>query len=341
MGTSGVILSVLTTVCWLGMLMMFPAFLGVDAHGDATVGVAYGFLASWVFAGFTWLWIGGLLLIAGTRDLLPGWGNLAALVLGPGCAAAAMAAFYLLSDPHLRWPAIVPVVSSVLLAGYACRLMQPSLRPLFSKPTTGLTVWILALVLAVAPWPTLVAQVRGKALQRAGNARGLAEWTFQERERNRTHNLEKLRAMPPGALIVNWYPLLDPESGVQAEALEALRHDPARQAQIEDMLGYGIHRAMTLLPDLDLQPTPTLCQAAGAFFVQTAASSHLRKRDDPVPYNAQVGFHELLPGIRWLTAHGCNCDEGIAALDASARTYLDSPARHILLADLAALRQHK
>ena len=340
MGASGVILFLLATGCWLGMLIMFPAFLGVDAHGDATVGVAIGFLAACVLAGFTWLWTGGLLLVAGTRDLLPGWGNLAALVLGPGCAAAAAAALYLLSDPHIRWPAVTPVAAPVLLAGYACGLMQPSLRPAFSKPGVGLTVWMLALVLAIAPWPMVIAQVRGKALRRAEHAKELAEWQIQERERNRAQNLEKLKAMPPGASIMDWYPLLDAESGVQAEALEALRHDPARQAQIEDMLGYGVRRAMTLLPDLALEPTPALCEAARKFFLKTATGSHLRKRDDPVPYSSQVSFHELLPGIRWLTAHGCNSDEGIAALDESARTYLDSPERQKLLADLAALRQH-
>ena len=340
MGASGVILFLLTAGCWLGMLVMFPAFLGVDAHGDATVGVGLGFLAACVFAGFTWLWIGGLLLIAGTRDLLHGWGNLAALMLGPGCAAAAAAALYLLSDPQVRWPAVIPVAAPVLLAGYVFGLMQASLRPLFSRPGTGAAVWLLALVFAVAPWPAVVAQVRGKALRRAENAKELAEWQIQERERNRVQNLEKLKAMQPGASIMDWYPLLDAESGVQAEALEALRHDPGRQAQIEDMLGYGVRRAMALLPDLALEPTPALCRAARNFFLKTATSSHLRKRDDPVPYSSQVSFHELLPGIRWLTAHGCNCDEGIAALDESARTYLDSPERQKLLADLAALRQH-
>jgi uncharacterized membrane protein len=340
MGTSGIVLLLLVTVCWLGMLMMFPAFVGVEAHGDAGVGVAYGHLAAFAFAGFTWLWIGGLLLIAATRGLLPGWGNLAALVLGPASAVAAMASLYLLSDPHTRWPAVIPVVAPVLLAGYACAVMQPSPRRVFSTPVAGLTVWMLALVLAVAPWPALLTQMRGKAIERAENARARAEWERQERERNRAQNLEKLRNMPPGASIMNWYPLLDPGSGVQAEALDALRHDPSRQAQIEDMLTWGVQRAMTLLPDLDLQPTPALCQAAGTFLTKTATSSHLRKRDDPVPYTAQVAFHELLPGIRWLVSHGCNCDEGIRALDASARTYLDSPDRQQLLADLAALRQH-
>ena len=340
MGTSGAVLFLLTTICWLGMLVTLPSFLGVDAHGDASVGVAIGYLTSCAFAGFTWLWVGGLLLVAGTRDLLPGWGNLAALVLGPASAAAAVAALYLLSDPHTRWPVVVPVVAPFLLAGYACAVMQPSLRPVFSTPTAGLTVWLLVLFLAVAPWPMLITRVRGKALQRVQEASRRAQWNVEEKARKRTQNLEKLQTMPAGASIMNWYPLLDPESGVQAEALEALRHDPARQTQIEEMLGYGIHRAMTLLPDLDLQATPALCQAAAAYLLKSATGSHLRKRDDPVPYTAQVSLHENLPGLRWLLAHGCNCDEGIAALDASARTYLDSPDRRKLLADLAALRQH-
>ena len=340
MGTSGVVLFLLATVCWLGMLVTLSSFVGVEAHGDASMGVGIGYFTSSAFAAFTWLWVGGLLLVAGSRDLLPGWGNLVAFVLGPASAAAGMAAFYLLSDPHTRWPVIVPVVAPVLLAGYAFALMQPSLRPAASTPAAALTLWLLVLVLAVAPWPMLIAQVRTKALQRAQNATNQAEWEVKEKERNRTLNLEKLQAMPPGASIDKWYPLPDADSGVQTEAIEALRHDPGRQAQIEEMLGYGIHRAMTLLPDLDLQPTPALCQAAGTYLAATAKSNHLRKRNDPVPYTAEVSFHENLAGIRWLIAHGCNCDEGIAALDASARTYLDSPDRQKLLADLAALRQH-
>ena len=64
---------------------------------------------------------------------------------------------YLLSDPHTRWPAVIPVVAPVLLAGYACAVMQPSPRRVFSTPVAGLTVWMLALVkLALPPSPVLV-----------------------------------------------------------------------------------------------------------------------------------------------------------------------------------------
>jgi hypothetical protein len=44
-------------------------------------------------------------------------------------------------------------------------------------------------------------------------------------------------------------------------------------------------------------------------------------------------------GIRWLQAHGCNCGDGIAALEASVRSHLDSRDRQAALAALAALRQ--
>jgi hypothetical protein len=340
MGTSAVVLFLLAAASWLGMLVMLPSFVGADVHGDAVVGVGIGFFTSLVFAGLTWLWVAGLLLIAGTRDLLPGWTNLAAVVLGPLSAAAVGAAYFLLSDPHTRWPVVIPVVAPVLLGGYVFALMVPSVRPALSTPGAGRTLWLMVLVVALAPWPALVTQIRGKVRERAASASAMAEWKASERERKHAENREKLKAMPAGAPLTDWYPLLDAESGVRTEAIEALRHDPGRQAQIEEMLGYGIPIAMILLPDLDLQATPALCQAAATYILKSAKGSHLRKRDDPRPYTAEVSLHESLPGIRWLMAHGCNCDEGIAALEASARTYLDSPDRQKLLADLGALRQH-
>jgi hypothetical protein len=338
MGTSAVILFLLAAASWLGMLVTLPSFVGAEVHGDAVVGVGIGFFTSLVFAGLTWLWVAGLLLIAGTRDLLPGWENLAALVLGPLSAAAVGAAYFLLSDPHTRWPVVIPVVAPVLLGGYAFALMVPW-RAL-STPGAGRTLWLMVLVVALAPWPALVTQIRDKARERAAGAIAMAEWKATERERKHAENREKLKAMPAGAPLTNWYPLLEADSGVRAEAMEALRHDPGRQAQIEEMLGYDIPIAMFLLPDLDLEATPALCQAAGTYLLKSAKGSHLRKRDDPRPYTAEVSLHESLPGIRWLTAHGCNCDEGIAALEASARTYLDSPDRQKLLGELEALGQH-
>ena len=47
------------------------------------------------------------------------------------------------------------------------------------------------------------------------------------------------------------------------------------------------------------------------------------------------------PGIRLVQAHGCNCQEGVAALEAAVRTYSDSPDRQRTLTILAELKQVK
>jgi hypothetical protein len=139
--------------------------------------------------------------------------------------------------------------------------------------------------------------------------------------------------------LTDWYPLLDVEGGVTTEAMEALRHVERRQADIEFLLSKGIARAMILLPDLDLKPTPELCAAARTFLLQSAKSSRIRPKQDSYEYRAGGVAESSLPGIRWLQAHGCDCEEGIAALEASVRSHLDSPDRKAALAALAALRE--
>jgi hypothetical protein len=92
---------------------------------------------------------------------------------------------------------------------------------------------------------------------------------------------------------------------------------------------------MQLVPELDLQPTPKLCEAAKAYLLKEAKEYRLKDRA-PYPYEAQFSIDGAVPAIRWFESHGCNCDEGIAALRAVAMTYLDSPARQKLLASLSA-----
>jgi hypothetical protein len=159
---------------------------------------------------------------------------------------------------------------------------------------------------------------------------------MQEQARNRAANLAKLQTMKD-APVVEWYSLLEEGSGVRPQALEALRRVGRRQADIEEMLRYGIIRGMVLLPELDLKATPQLCQAARTFLLKNAKESRVRPKQDPRPYDVDSGAEQALPAMRWLIANGCNCDEGIAALEVSVESHIDSPARQKALASLAAL----
>jgi hypothetical protein len=340
LGAGGVTLLVLALLCWVLQTAILCSVAGQQVHGDAVLGQGIAWLTAMVFAAFTWLWLGGLLLKAGVEDRIPASANLPAAFLYILSAAAVSASFFLLEDyRRTSWPAIPPALLPPILIFYVFALYHPSWWSFFSSPNSSRAVWGVVLVLALAPWPALYQRLVGDRAARIETAKARDEHKVREGKRNRAANLEKLKTMTPEMPLTDWYPLLDEEGGVPAEALEALRHIDRRQSDIEYLLSNGVSRAMMLLPELDLKATPELCEAARTFMLKSAKSSRVRPKQDPREYRAGGDAESSLDGIRWLQSHGCNCDEGIAALEASVRSHLDSPDRKAALASLAALRE--
>ena len=337
LGPGGVTLLVLALLCWLPQTVILSSVAGQQVHGDAVVGQGMAWLAAMVFAGFTWLWLGGLLLKAGVEDRMPASANLPATFLYILSAAAVAAAFFLLQDSNRAWFVITPALLPPVLAFYVFALYHPSWRSFFSAPSGRRAVWGVVVLLALAPLPAFYRKLVGDHASRIESAKARDEWKVREGQRNRAENLEKLKTMTPEMPLTDWYPLLDEEGGVTAEALEALRHIERRQSDIEFLLSNGVLKAMMLLPELDLKATPELCEAARTFMLKSAKSSRVRPKQDPREYQAGGDVEGSVDGIRWLQAHGCNCDEGIAALEASVRSHLDSPDRRAALAALAGL----
>jgi hypothetical protein len=265
---------------------------------------------------------------------MPSWAALPATVLFLVSGATAGACFFLIQDPKRIWPAYIAAALPPIIALYVLALYLTPVRPFFSA-----AVWSAVLILSIAPWPTLFRKMTADEARRVDHAKELEDWIVQEQARNRAEMAAKLEAMTPDAPLTNWFPLLDQKSGVRTEALEKLRRVERRQGDIEDMLTWGIHGAMMLVPELDLQATPQLCAAAKAFLLKYAKESRVRPKQDPREYDPSNGVNDYLPGIRWLMSNGCDCDEGIAALEASVATYIESPGRNKDLATLAALRQ--
>jgi hypothetical protein len=332
----GAALLVLAVVCWLLQAAILSNVAGQQVHGDAVIGQGLAWFAAMLLAGFTWLWLGGLLLKAGVEDRMPASADLPAAFLYLVSAAAVAASFFLLQDGSRTWPAIVPALLPPVLAFYVFALYHPPWRSFFFAPAGSRMVGGVVLVLALAPWPAFFRQLAGDRAARIESAKAMDEWKVREGKRNRAANLEKLKTMTPEMPLTDWYPLLDEEGGVTAEALEALRHIERRQSDTEFLLTNGVSQAMILLPALDLKATPELCEAARTFMLKSAKGSRVRPKQDPREYR---GSEESVEGIRWLQAHGCNCDEGIAALEASVRSHLDSADRRAALASLAALRE--
>jgi hypothetical protein len=341
LGAGGVALLILALICWVIQLIFLFSVIGRDVHGDAVVGQAYGWIAACLFGGLSWLWLGGLLLKAGSQGAMPGWVSLPAVILYLGSGAAGVVAFYLMQDPKRVWPMIIPVLIPPIVAFYAFALFCAPLRGFFAGLVGSATVLGVILILVIAPWPAFFRALDNSRANRAEHAKAQKEWEVQERARKRAENLPKIQAMTEANRLMDWYPLLDPENGVRDEAFEALRHTERRQSDIEDMLGWGVPMAMYLLPDLDLKGTPKLCEVAKAYLLKSAKESRIRPKQDPAKYPAGDIFEKSVPAIRWLMARGCDCDEGIAALEATVLSYLDSPDRQTALATLAELRTKK
>ena len=141
-----------------------------------------------------------------------------------------------------------------------------------------------------------------------------------------------LKSVPPDTPLTEWYAVLKPENGVRQEAIEALRKVERRQRDIEEGLSYGIPITMQLVPELDLNPTPKLCNVAQAYLKVTAEGLKLKNRE-PYPYQALAYIDQSFPGVR-LMSHGFNCGAGITAIETEIKTYLVSPDRQKLLASL-------
>jgi hypothetical protein len=217
-------------------------------------------------------------------------------------------------------------------------LYRPWLRTALAAPAGHLVVWGVVLILSAAVWPAVARHMREKSEQAVQNEQDLAASTAQEKERKHAENLAKLKAMTPDRHLVDWYGLLDPESGVRPAALAALRTVERRQGDVQEGLTYGIPAVMWLVPELDLKPTPELCEAARSYLMRVAKGLRIRNRE-PYAYSAEASIDRSFPGIRWFMAHGCTCGEGIAAIETEVRTYLDSPDRQKVLAGLAGLKQ--
>jgi hypothetical protein len=310
-GALDMVILVLTLLCWILLLVKLFAVAGKEARGDAGFALAMSWIFAMLFTALTWLFLGILLLKSSNRGA-------ATALLYVASAPAAFASTYLLLDPARGWLAVVPVLLPPLLA---LRFRSPSGQ-------VSLAAAIAILLLSVAPWP---------ALFRSMSRRPAAPRRAAVADSAREANLVKLRSMKPAAPLSEWYALLDAQSGVREEALQALRRVPRRQADIKNMLAYGSPMAMILVPDLDLKPGPELCEAARVYLRKRAAEIRIEPPHDPVPYTAAGYVAESLPGVRWFQDNGCDCTQGIHELESAVETHLDSPIRQKTLASLAEL----
>jgi hypothetical protein len=150
--------------------------------------------------------------------------------------------------------------------------------------------------------------------------------------------------LTPRAHLKAWLKFADKED-LREAALVGARKLDHRTADAIEMLGEDEYFARTLLrylPDLDLEATAPLCEAAQSVLHGQLAKIYRPRSDDPRPYQellGRLGSGEQLPALQWLAEHGCDAEAELSEAEALVRAYQDSPDRASTLATLARLHR--
>jgi hypothetical protein len=128
MSSNGLVLTILTALTWVVLALVLSTVIGGNGTGDIDIFLGMRWMLAGVLIFALWIWLGGLLLIAGGQGILPRWVVFAALILVPASAASAYGGLYLASELKAGWPMTIAMTVPPLIAAYSIALYQPSLR---------------------------------------------------------------------------------------------------------------------------------------------------------------------------------------------------------------------
>jgi hypothetical protein len=158
----------------------------------------------------------------------------------------------------------------------------------------------------------------------------------------------KFSMLTPKAHLKAWLSFAGDKT-LREQALAGARQLDHRTADAVDMFsdpdaGESAWSLLRDLPELDLEPTPALCSAAGAVIDRELASTYRPPADDPRPYlelQDRLGAGEPLTALTWLAQHGCDADASLSRAEALVGAYKETPGRAEMLATLTRLRRKK
>jgi hypothetical protein len=271
-------------------------------------------------------WSNGWAQVAAVFALALEWLLLGALAVkaqrltGAGIAAAGALAGFLalrllddgLSPP--RWPLVLAAAGPLVVALLVARRIGAA--------PAALAVGALAAIglgtVAVRAWRG------GREREAAGAAQRLADRA-------------ELARLDAGAPVEAWLRLAGSGSELRPAALAGARSSPRRQQEVEELLAWRSSLVLGVLPELDVRPTPRLCEAARRALRGLAVEvSPLPER--PAQLDEDSPIQGYRAGLRWLVEGGCDCRAELDGLAAAVARYPETPARRELEAYLAELR---
>ncbi|HXA52971.1 MAG TPA: hypothetical protein VNV86_21790 [Candidatus Acidoferrum sp.] len=336
-GSAAPVLFALAAVCWLALLRTTFLWIAKTPEAGRETGKMMQQAASGAAALLVWVFLGGLLLVANAKGLMPMRVGAASWIVHPLSCAAALAALAVAYDAQWRWALGMPVAAPLLIGGYAGYLFLADDRS--SSAAWGLGMWgvMLALSLCIAPAAVVFARAHldDGSIDATPGPR-LDKWMGEQREKRRAEGLRVLSLIDGDTSINEIEYLTRGDSPVREEALAAIRRLPNRQAETVRLLLYESRIIMALLPDIDVQPTPELC-AAGRYYLSSALASRAKMNTGPSVY-VGAEFEDGINGIGWLARH-CDCDSELARVEEYARAQQDVEEVRRFIAALHKVRE--
>lgn len=159
-------------------------------------------------------------------------------------------------------------------------------------------------------------------------------------------NPEHFSMLSSRSHLMAWLQYANDET-LREQALAGARTLEHRTGDAVDMLNgteYVAWDLLIYLPGLDLEATPSLCDAALREVHRELAQIYRPRSDDPRPYQElleRMGTGRPLPALMWLAAHGCDTEAAVDEAEALVASYRDSPDRTAMLATLGALHRKR
>jgi hypothetical protein len=320
----------------LGVVPYAMVMAGMNELHDVD-GISRGLAAVSAVVGIAILWImlAILLVMGAANGRMPRWAAIAALILHPASLIAVGATVDLLSSPGFDWALIVPGVLPPLIAAYALWARLPGLHGILTEGATSGVVWVAVLLLSAMPWIGLAQRSAERAEARAREQQ-VPVVSEEERRAQATRDWQvQFEMLTPDSPLRDYLEYIKPGSPVRERALDEARLVTDRQAQAEQLIRDGMLVWLGDLWQLDVAPTPSLCDAFAAKLQKEAEEDRGKSS-----YSVVVEYLEIhLANLKWLASAQCDLNDALAAVEATARGYPEAPPRDRFLAALAQLRR--
>jgi hypothetical protein len=320
----GILLLLLACVPYLLLVAMLPDANELPNEGGGEARMAWGFQQFWAYvawgATLALLWLA--LWRAARSGGIAGWARQAALLLFLGAGVAMVLAIAEGFEQPGPWLPLVPTLLPPAMGAYVLWGCWPALsrrlpRAKIDRAAIGL---IGALSLAVIPLWVLDAASYPERLERHHAELAAADAAARAAgERDEQALRGKFARLGAGSSLRDY---IEGRYGYLAgvDVLAGARQVRTRQSDATAMLDEGLILDLPDLWQLDLEPTPTLCEAYGKALAAAFGPSSGRHEG-----SAYLNLLERqFPNMQWLRKGHCDLDGPIGEIDGRLGWMLES-----------------